>query len=65
MEVSGQLHAPSALKSPWYPFERRLGGLQIRSRHGDEEKHSQPLPGFKIPIIRPVAQRYTTDLQDS
>jgi hypothetical protein len=32
MEVSGQLHAPAALrlhgKRPWYLFHRRLGGLR-------------------------------------
>jgi len=46
-------------KAPWYPLDRRLGGLQIRSRCGDEEKNSQLLPGLKTPIIQPVAQRCT------
>jgi hypothetical protein len=41
MEVSGQLHAPTALlrvKSPRYPLDRRLGGPQSRSGRGSEEK---------------------------
>jgi hypothetical protein len=29
-------------KSPWYPLDRRLGGLQSRSGRGGEEKYSQP-----------------------
>jgi hypothetical protein len=44
MEMSDQLHAPAALppgKEPQYPLDRRLGGLQSRSGHGDEEKNSQ------------------------
>jgi hypothetical protein len=47
MEVSGQLHAPAALpqeKSPWYPLDSRLGGLQSRSGRGGEEKDPQPPP---------------------
>jgi hypothetical protein len=48
--------------SPWYPSDRRLGGLQSRSGRGSEEKNSQPLPGLEPPIIRLVAQRYTTEL---
>jgi len=50
VEVSGKLHAPATLpqgKSPWYPFDRRLGGAQSHSGHGGEEKNSQPLPGIK------------------
>jgi hypothetical protein len=49
-------------KNPWYPLDRRLGGLQSRSGRGGEEKNSQPLSGLERPIIQPVAQRYTTDL---
>jgi hypothetical protein len=49
-------------KSPWYPLNRRLDGLQRRSGRGGEEKNSQPLPGLEPPIIQPVAQRYTTEL---
>jgi hypothetical protein len=48
--VSGQLHAPDALppgKDPRYPLHRRLGGPQIRSRRGGEEKNSQPPPGIE------------------
>jgi hypothetical protein len=42
-------------KSPWYPLDRRLGGIQNRSGHGGEEKNSQPPPGIEPPIIQPVA----------
>jgi hypothetical protein len=49
-------------KSPWYPLDRRLGGLQSSSGRGDEEKNSQPLPGIEPPIIQPVTQRYTAEL---
>jgi hypothetical protein len=42
-------------KSLWYPLDRRLGGPQIRSGHGGEEKNSQPLPGLEPPIIQLVA----------
>jgi hypothetical protein len=47
-------------KSPWYALDRRLGGPQSRSGRSDVEKNSQPLPGLEPPIIRPVAQRYTS-----
>jgi hypothetical protein len=33
--------------SPWYPLNRRLGGLQSRSGGGGEEKNSQPPPGIE------------------
>jgi hypothetical protein len=49
-------------KCPWYPLDKRLGGLQSRSGRGGEEKNSQPLPGIEPPIIQPVAQRYATEL---
>jgi hypothetical protein len=51
-------------KSPWYPLDRRLGGPQSRSAGGGEEKNSQPLPELEPPIIRLVAQHYTTELQN-
>jgi hypothetical protein len=65
MEVSGQLHAPTALpqgKEPLVSMDRRLGGPQSRSGRGGEQKNSQPLPGLESPIIQPVAQRYTAEL---
>jgi hypothetical protein len=65
MEVSGQLHAPTALpprKRPWYQLDRRLGGAQSRNGRGGEEKNSQPLLRLEPPIIQPVAQRYTAEL---
>jgi len=34
-------------KSPCYPLDRRLSGLQSRSGRGGEEKNSQPLPGLE------------------
>jgi hypothetical protein len=48
--------------SPWYPLDRRLGGLQIRPERGGEEKNSQPLSGLELRIVQPVAQRYTAEL---
>jgi hypothetical protein len=50
MEVSCQLYEPVALlqgKSFRYPLDRRLGGPQSPSGHGDEEKNSQPLQGIE------------------
>jgi hypothetical protein len=49
-------------KNPWYPLDRRPGGHQSRSGYVGEEKISQPLSGLEPPIIRPVAQSYTTEL---
>jgi hypothetical protein len=46
-------------KSPWYPLYRRLGGHYGWSGHCGEEKNSQPLPGLDLPIIQPIAHRYT------
>jgi hypothetical protein len=40
-------------------LDRRLGGPQSLSGRGSEEKNSQPPPGLELPIIKPVAQRYT------
>jgi hypothetical protein len=34
-------------KSPRYPLDKRLGGPQIRSGRGGEEKNSQPPPGIE------------------
>jgi hypothetical protein len=50
--------------SPWYPLDRRLGGPQSRSGHGGEEKNSHSLSGREPPIIQPVAQHCTTDLEN-
>jgi hypothetical protein len=50
MDVRVQLHDSAALprgKEPQYPLDRRLGGYQGRSRHGDEEKNSQSQPGIE------------------
>jgi hypothetical protein len=61
MEVSGQFHALAALpprKEPLVP----VGGPQSRSGRGGEEKNSQSLPRLVLPIIQPVAQRFTTEL---
>jgi hypothetical protein len=49
-------------KSPSYPLDRRLGGLQSWSGCVGEVKNSQPLLGLETPIIQPVAQYYTTML---
>jgi len=52
----------AGVKSPWYLWDRRLGGPQSRSGRAGEEKNSQPLPVFNLSIIQPIAQRYTTQL---
>jgi len=44
-------------KSPWYPLDRRLGGLQSRSGRCSEQKTIQVLPGLEPLIIQPVVQR--------
>jgi hypothetical protein len=51
MEVSGQLHALTAL-SPQYPLDRRLCGSQSQSTRCGEEKS---LAGNRIPTVQPVA----------
>jgi hypothetical protein len=61
MEVSGQLHVLAALPPRKESSDRRLGGPQNRSWHRGE-KNSQPLAGLEIPIMQPIAQRYTTKL---
>jgi hypothetical protein len=43
-------------KSPWYPLDRRLGGLQRQSGRDGEEKNSRHLPGLEPPIMQPVTQ---------
>jgi hypothetical protein len=48
-------------KGPRYPLDRRLGGPQSRSGHGDEEKNSQPPPqesNPRTPIVQSVAQQH-------
>jgi hypothetical protein len=48
-------------KSPWYPLDKRLGGLQSRSGRRGEEKILDPT-GTRTPdpsIAQPVASRYT------
>jgi hypothetical protein len=54
LEVSGQLHAPTALPSPKearYPLDRRFGGPQSRSRRCGEEKILYPT-GTRTPTPR-------------
>jgi hypothetical protein len=41
-------------KSPWYPLDRRMGGLQSRSVHRRKEKNSEPPPGLEPSINQPV-----------
>jgi hypothetical protein len=40
------------------------GGSQSRPGRCGEEKTSQPQPGFELPIIQPVAQRYSAFLKN-
>jgi hypothetical protein len=56
--VGGQPHASAALSpsKTWYPFNRRLGGPQGRSRW--VQKISS-LPGFDPRNVQPVASRLT------
>jgi hypothetical protein len=62
MEVTGQLHATTALlrrNSRQYPLDRRGGGQpQSRSGRCEEEKNVLPLPGiepqFPCPITTPI-----------
>jgi hypothetical protein len=51
MEVSGQLHAPTALPPGKEPPDRRLGGTQSRSGQRGDEKNSQPPQGIDPRII--------------
>jgi hypothetical protein len=45
-------------KTPWYPFNRRLGGPRSRSGRGGEEKNTQPRreSNRRTPIVQPLAQ---------
>jgi hypothetical protein len=49
-------------KSPWYPFDRKLGGSQNRSERSCEEKNSELLPGLEPPFIQAIAQRYINEI---
>jgi hypothetical protein len=61
MEVSGQLQVPAALpqgKGPWYPLDRRLGGVLdavVKRKIPSPCRESKP----RIPIVQLVAQCYT------
>jgi hypothetical protein len=52
----------SGERSSGTPWIGGLGGPQSRSGRGGEEKNSQPLPRFEVPVIQPVVWRYTTEL---
>jgi hypothetical protein len=68
MEMSDQLDAPAALsagKSPWYPMDRRLGGLQNRSGRGGEEKNSRPLVGSRTVLDAVVKRKIPGPCRDS
>jgi hypothetical protein len=56
MEVSGQVHAPSALSSGKEPPDSRLGGLQSRSGRDGEEKNPFIAPvGNRTPLAHPLS----------
>jgi hypothetical protein len=60
MDVSSQLHAPTALppgKEPCYPLDRRLGGPESRSGRCDE--------GSNICKIQSVANRLVNEATTS
>jgi hypothetical protein len=61
MEVSGQLHNPALHpwgKSPLYPMDRSLGGLQSRFKVMKQRKSPAPTRN-RIPAVQPVSRRYT------
>jgi hypothetical protein len=61
MVVSGQLQALAVYpkgKSPGYPLDRRLSGLQSRSGRCGEEK-GLSLAGNLTLVVQPVARRCT------
>jgi hypothetical protein len=62
MEVSGQLHAPSALflgKDRGYPLDRRLGGPQNLSGRDGEEKNFTPTLNSDPSVVQLIASRYS------
>jgi len=57
MEKSSQLRAPTALsprEEPQYPFDRRLGGAQSRSRRDGEETKIPAPAGKRTPVVQLV-----------
>jgi hypothetical protein len=64
LDVSGQLHAPTALtlgKGPQYPLDRRLVGLQSRSGELGEQKifYLTGDSNSDLLVFKPVASCYT------
>jgi hypothetical protein len=58
MEVSGQLHAPTALlpgKEPRYPLDRRLDVPHARFEHSGEEKKVPAPAENRTSVVQPVA----------
>jgi len=54
MEVSGQVHATSALppgKNLQYPLDRKLGGPHSRSGRGGEEKKVSAPDGNRALVV--------------
>jgi hypothetical protein len=61
MEVSGQIHDPAALpsgKELRHFLDRRMGGLQSRSRRYEEQENIS-LAGNQTPAVQPVARGCT------
>jgi hypothetical protein len=61
MELSGQIHAPTALnptKEPRYPLDRGLNGSQNLSEHCGEKKNLMPMLGSRNPAVQIVVRRY-------
>jgi hypothetical protein len=48
-------------KSPWYPLDRRSGGLQSWSGCGSKEKKSMPLLGAKQKCVKQVKKEDITE----
>jgi hypothetical protein len=61
MEVSGQLHSRIGRFTTREIVPGPIGPHN-QSGRGGEEKNAQPLAGLEIPVIKLVAQLYTTEL---
>jgi hypothetical protein len=65
MEVSGHLHAPTALhlaKAPPYPLNRRLDGPQRWSGRFGNEKNVLPPPAIELRFVSCPARSLVIDL---
>jgi hypothetical protein len=65
MDVSGQLHTPASLlpgKNAQVPIHQKLGGLQSRSGHCEEEKIILYMPKTEqCLVVQPALPIHYTD----